>query len=163
MTMKSKDLKELAADLKIRINNQMQFETPSDREDAYLVIDGFLQQNQLTKEDLYFISNRLGLALIVKDHQLRVYYNLNSYDYLKSVFDKEWKSFWTANFTYWGILTSFVCSLIGCIPMIIGFMQNNLGLFKLSLSATLAAVIVGIISMVWDSIVMYKLKKVKLF
>lgn len=161
--MNSKELKEVAADLKIRINNQMQFVNKNDDENAYLIIDGFLQQYQLTKADLFYVANELDLALIVKDNQLRVYYNLNACDYPKSIFDKEWTSFWTAKFTYIGILTGFICSLIGCIPMIIGFMQNNLSLFKFSFSATLAAIIIGIVSTIWNSLLMHKFKKIKCF
>lgn len=161
--MNSKELKEVAADLKIRINNQMQFVNKNDNENTYLIIDGFLQQYQLTKADLFYVANELDLALIVKDNQLRVYYNLNACDYPKSIFDKEWTSFWTAKFTYIGILTGFICSVISCIPMIVGYVQNNLGLFKLGFAATLAAVIVGIISVIWDSLLMHKFGKVKYF
>ena len=95
--MNSKEIKKVAADLKIRINNQMQFINQNDNENAYLIIDGFLQQYQLTKADLFYVANELDWALIVKDNQLRVYYNLNACDYPKSIFDKEWTSFWTAN------------------------------------------------------------------
>ena len=98
--MNSKEIKKVAADLKIRINNQMQFINQNDNENAYLSIDGFLQQYQLTKADLFYVANELDLVLIVKNNQLRVYYNLNACDYPKPIFDKEWTSFWTVKFTY---------------------------------------------------------------
>lgn len=161
--MNSKEIKKVAADLKIRINNQMQFINQNDNENAYLIIDGFLQQYQLTKADLFYVANELDWALIVKDNQLRVYYNLNACDYPKSIFDKEWTSFWTAKFTYIGMLTGVICGLIGYIPMIIGFVQNNLSLFTFGFSAILAAVIAGIISTIWNNLLMLKFRKVKYF
>ena len=68
-----------------------------------------------------------------------------------------------SKFTYIGMLTGVICGLIGYIPMIIGFVQNNLSLFTFGFSAILAAVIAGIISTIWNNLLMLKFRKVKYF